>query len=129
MPTAKNKLEMLKNILDGRVGPSVKFIGNKAILKMKNGNIAEITLATAGTTGRYPRLLATIMNKDEGEVTNNSFDFEQYLGANADRGEGARRQEKLYIWENRGELDWYIARPTNIVPLVNAINDFIEIYE
>ena len=125
---AKSKLDVLQNIFQGSA-IICTFLGNQAINVIGNKRIAEITLAGSGTSGHYDGLIATIKHKDNGDIASNKFSFEQYLGKTADRSHpNAGMVKNMYIWSDRGKLDWYIVRPTRIDPILDAIYNFIEIY-
>lgn len=118
---------MLKQILENSDIPFT-FLGYKAILEMTNGNMAEVTLKQGGTVGYYYGLLVTIVNPIDSTVTTNHFTFEQYLGEKADRSHGnSHMVSKMYIWADKG-LDWYIVKPTDFSPIIDAILEFIIMY-
>lgn len=125
---AKSKLEVLENIFkDSWI--SCIFLGTQAINVIGKNRIAEITLAGSGTSGHYDGLIVTIKHKDNGNIASNKFSFEQYLGKTADRSHyNADVVKAMYIWNSQGNFDWYIVRPSQISPLLDAIDKFIEIY-
>ena len=125
---ATSQLETLKNIL-GESEVPFTFLGKKAVQRMQNGNMAEVTLKTGGTCGKYEGLLLTIVNPNDGTVTTNFFSFEEYLGAKANRThQNASHVRRMHVWADNGEYDWYIVRPTDVTPIIDAILEFIVIY-
>ena len=125
---AKSKLEVLENLFDHHLTSCV-FLGNQAIHQIGNNRIAEIILSCSGTSGHYDGLVVTIKHKDNGDIASNKFSFEQYLGETANRERpNADIVKNMYIWSDRGNFDWYIVRPSTIDPILDAIFNFIEIY-
>jgi hypothetical protein len=123
---SKTHSEMLSRILPDS---KFKFLGYKGIHKMRNGNIAEVTLKSSSTHKKYNGLRVHIVNKNDGSITCNDFKFDDYLGQTADRFHpNARLVKEMHIWENDG-IAWYILKPKSVKPINTAIMDFIEIYD
>jgi hypothetical protein len=126
--TNKTKLDMLQTIF-GCVGTQFDFFGTKALLPMRNDRVAEVTLSQGRTHGHYMGLKVAIIHINEGPVTANIFDFDQYLGGNVDDSHhNAKYVKEMYVWENRG-YDWYILRPQTTLPIMDAILNYIKTYD
>ena len=122
-----SKLDMLKQIFEDAEIPFI-FLGNKAILQMRNDLVAEVMLNRGDTHGKYTGLKATILHKQNGEITSNVFFFEQYLGKDADRTHpNASHVKNMYLWENNG-LDWYVVRPKDTTNILDAIFEYAMLY-
>ena len=124
---ATSRLDVLQHILNNP-DISFTFLGNQAIHQIGTNRIAEITLACSGTSGHYDGLVVTIKHKDNGDIASNKFSFEQYLGETANREHPhAHMVKNMYIWSG-SKFDWYIVRPTQLTPILNAVFNFIRIY-
>ena len=125
--TKRTKLDAIRDILYD-LAPSVFFLGNKAVRKMSNGRNAEITLYTELVGGKYVGLRVNIIDKNQGSIAVNDFNFDQYLRNKADMSHpNAEGVHKMHIWDN--DYQWYIVKPTDLRPLVDAIFEYIELYE
>ena len=126
---AKNKLDALRSIFeDAEIGP-LFFLGNKVTMPMENNLILEVTLIGSGRSGSYTGLNTSIVHRENGVITSNVFRFEQYLGKDADRThDNASQVKNMYIWEDRGKLDWYIVRPKSTEPILDAVFEFALMY-
>lgn len=122
------KKNIFKTILESTW--TLKLIGRKGILKLAR-NVLEITLETSGTMGHYTKFVGRVVNARDGEISRNTFAFNDHL-LQSDRID-SRPDYKgdFYIWEHDGELDWYIARPDAdaAMDLVFEIIKWAQIYE
>jgi len=124
----KTKLDMLKKIFEDVEIP-FKFFGTKAIMTMEKDRTAEVTFHQGASSGNYKGLQVSIVNNMTGKVTGNVFNFEQYLGKNADRTHrNAKGVRGMYVWDEGG-YDWYIVRPTSTEPILDAICEYILTYQ
>jgi len=93
---------------------------------MNNTTVAEIEIVTGGTSDHYPKLAVSIQNTATGVVAKNDFIFSEYLTAvpaSVDRD-----IKLMHIWYNRHtDYDWYITKPVNTKPIVDAIFEYIYI--
>jgi len=122
------KLEVLKSILKDS-NMAFSFLGNKAIIPFKSKKVAEVSFASSITSGQYKGLLVTISHKENGNISDNVFYFEQYLGKTANRRHHASSTiTEMYVWQDRGNHEWYIVRPTTCLPICKAIEDYIILY-
>jgi len=106
----------------------LNFFGTKALYTMNDQAVAEISISRNGTSGNYPCLYVTIQNKINGTIAENRFMFNEYL--ERDESHPNAKQEKgMYIWTNGKDIDWYIVRPVTTKPIVDAIFNYIEVYQ
>ena len=109
------------------------MFGNLAVMKLKKGKVAHISLWKHGTpvADKYTTLLVKIKHKDDGDITVHNFPFDEHMD-NSMRGRRDDRPDyknNYYIWKN-GTIAWYIAVPTRkeMDKLVKKVEKFIELH-
>lgn len=119
------KLDVLKQIF-GTTGRFL-FLGNKAFRNVSEKIVAEVFFYTGSHSGKFVGLTVSIRNKDTGEVASNQFSFEQYLRSTA-KCSPTSNDVTMHVWDS-GSCDWYIVVPTTTEPIVDAINEYIDLYD
>jgi len=122
------KTDAMKSILKYFMG-NLQFFGDKALCKMNDNTVAEISLSIKGTSKKYPRMLVIIQNKESGEIARNCFSFDEYLErTNPTNNPHDKGIDKMHMWDNNETIDWYIVFPKTTKPICGAIFDYIEMY-
>ena len=120
----KTKADILASIFS-YYDVNFKTLGTKALYTINDKTIAEVQFNHGHNN--YHSLIVTIQNKEHGEIASNTFSFEQYLTREPCSNPHSKTIKNMYIWDDNG-LDWYIVRPKNTKPIVDAIIKYIEIY-
>jgi hypothetical protein len=135
MGKVNTKLDMLRSIFKDSAScdfgllaacrKEFNFLGDRVLYNFKD-KVAEIVFCTNGTAKHYSGLNVSINHKTHGNLSNNVFLFEQYLRSESIGSHASVRE--MYVWENDNLLDWYIVCPKTTKPILQAILDYINVY-
>ncbi len=126
------KTDMLWEILASLFpSDSIVISGNQILIPMTKDRIAEVYLHSENMKDEFVGLKVRIIHKTNGLITDNKFLFHDYLGNNKNidgTHPNANLVKKMYVWKNQDNYDWYIVRPKDTKPIVNAVLEFIRVY-
>jgi hypothetical protein len=130
-----SKGEVLTSLLCGDDGLpwewSPELIGDSLYINLDADRVIKVSLGDrVGRTpyqGHWYGLNLRVISKTAGQIDFNYVDFRTVLGSNIDRSHpNAHTQDDVYVWEDRGYgIDWYILRPSDPAPLVQAVVDYL----
>lgn len=117
--------EMRRLFGDSPVIQDAKYSGKTLIGKVDDELRVKLQFITTGYADHYDSIRMKIINRTEGEVDSQAFKFADIVGRpNTD-------SRSIYIWDNRGAVDWYGYHPTTIDydQISETINDYISMYQ
>jgi hypothetical protein len=117
--------EMRRLFGDSPVIQDAKYCGKTLIGKVDDELRVKLQFITTGYADHYDSIRMKIINRTEGEVDSQVFKFSDIVGTPKS---GTR---SIYIWDDRGTVDWYGYHPTAIDydQISETINDYISMYQ
>lgn len=103
-----------------------KWFDRSLMLNFGEGLVAKITVDDLGCKDHFNCFQVKIINKAEGTVDQKTFRFKDYIIFEQSNHAGSNY---YHAWHDRGELKWYICRPTDVKPIVKAICDYINLFK
>lgn len=83
------------------------FCGNCMIGRLDEDVRIKVRFTTQGVSDDYPALAVKILNRTEGEVDSQHFNFSDILGT-----KGGNINKGVHAWTYNGETEWYGYQPT-----------------
>jgi len=109
--------------------------GGIAIVKLGENRIAKIECHYSNTVGRYDCFDVKIIDICGGKIDQQRFHINDYLNAK-DRSQRSDdrfdKEKEFHIWVGsygQNQADWYIARPKSVLPLTNAIDNYLDLFK
>lgn len=98
------------------------FAGKTMIAPIGENLRAKVRFVNTKISGQYDALRLTIINRNEGTVDSETFNFRDVLGMKGGR--------VPHIWEDGERVDWYIYHPTgyDYNLLSDVVEDYISMY-
>ncbi len=99
------------------------IFSNKVMLSPISDKLrAKVEFITTGVADHYDTLKLSIINKNEGSVDVQLFKFVDIIGEKSGYAP--------YIWNCRGDVDWYIGRPNAVDygTIQETIESYISMY-
>ncbi len=115
--------EMRKIFGDSENLSADTLFSNKVMITPISENLrAKVEFITTGVADHYDSLKLSIINKTEGAVDIQLFKFVDIIGE--------KRGYAPYIWNCRGDVDWYIGRPNanDYESIRDTVEDYIGMY-
>ena len=100
--------ELRKMFEESEVIEDPKFCGNCMVGRLDEDLRIKVRFTSQGVSDNYPALFAKIINRIEGEVDSQSFNFSDILGH-----KGGNEHKGIYAWTYRNESEWYSYLPTS----------------
>ena len=117
--------EMRRLFGDSPVIQDAKYSAKTRIGKVDDELRVKLQFIATRFDNQYDSILMKIINRTEGEVDSQVFKFSDIGGTPRS---GTR---SIYIWDDRGTVDWYGYHPTAIdyYQISETINDYISMYQ
>lgn len=87
-------------------GTEFKIVNGTGLLGLSNNRVAKLVITTKGTHGQYEGLKLSVINKQDGVVDSQFFNFSEYLEC-----EQNPSAKKFRVIEHCG-WDWYQNKPS-----------------
>lgn len=115
----------------------ISWLDNTGVIKLEGNRIVKISLQTHGHSGRYEKFVVTVLDKNDGQIDVKGFLFSDYLDTSKRKDNrndyNPNNQGGYHVWFNSNSqsqcFEWYIAEPSDVTPLVEAIEDYIELFK
>lgn len=109
----------------------VKWFDLVGITQIDAQRVARLEVSDRGYSDHYGHIEVTIANRVTGTIDVKSFRFNDYLPFDMKDRTDARKDYDggFYGWTDNGTLDWYIAKPKSLAPLMLAIQDYIDAWK
>jgi len=124
----KSHAIFLKPFLKDR---NFKIIGNMAVRKLPNNNIAKITLTDFGHADHYTQLLVKIVNVNDGLIEKQGFQFQEHMEIELNQSNPSAAtcaSNGLHVWN---DMEWYINKPTKLSEktYLDMIEEYVGLFE
>lgn len=104
-----------------------KFVGKTMLGKLDDELRVKLQFVTTGTAREYTAIKASIINRKDGVVDQQTFKFSDIIGMKPHR---IRGQEAPYMWEYNNKPEWYT--PVTIeekAKIADTVLDYVEMYQ
>ena len=121
--------ELLKIV--GERYPDAAYVGRVCYVRLSDMNRAKIQFVTGDVADEYNALQLTILNRSEGQVDVLRLQFADLLGRKKTSIPYFRDGIKPYIWDNYGDVDWYVYHPTrqDYEILSDAVSEYLDVFQ
>ena len=102
------------------------FCGNCMIGRLDEDVRIKVRFTTQGVSDSYPALAVKILNRTEGEVDSQCFNFSSILGT-----KGGNTNRGVHAWTYNGETDWYRYHPTlsDMDKIAGAVESYAAMFQ
>jgi hypothetical protein len=111
----------------------IRFVGRTCIGRLTDTTNVKLKFVTMGAHEKYDGIEATVLNRLEGEIDSNIFQFKDILGAILVNNRNFSNGVKPYIWDGalKGGYEWYAYEPTpaDYEKITEAIDEYMEIFQ
>lgn len=95
----------LRNMFeDSDMIEEAKFCGRTMLAKLDDELLLKLQFVTQGRADHYTAIEARIINRTEGEVDRQAFNFADIIGMKT----GYVGKQEPYIWDDKVSVDWYM---------------------
>lgn len=104
-----------------------KIVGGTLLGKLDDELRVKLQFVTTGTSKEYTAIRATIINRKDGLVDQQTFKFGDIIGKKPHR---IRGQDEPYMWEYRGNVEWYT--PVSVsdkAKIADTVLDYVGMYQ
>ena len=102
------------------------FCGNCMIGRLDEDVRIKVRFTTQGVSDSYPALAVKILNRTEGEVDSQHFNFSDILGTN-----GGNINRGVHAWTYNGKTEWYGYQPTlsDMDKIAGAVESYAAMFQ
>lgn len=104
-----------------------KFTGKTMLGKLDDELRVKMQFVTTGTIGEYTAIRASIINRKDGVVDQQTFKFADIIGL---KPHGIRGKEEPYMWEYNNQPEWYT--PVTLAEkakIADTVLDYVGMYQ
>lgn len=105
-------------------GTNCNIVSGVGIKKLSGDRLVKYSMHQGRCSGDYVGVLVEIINKDKGAIDRLVFNFDEHCAA----PKSDRNNPHFHVIEHCG-WRWYLNIPNSILPLIDAINEYVEFYE
>lgn len=120
--------KQLRQMFEGNeIISNAKFVGKTMLGKLDDELRVKLQFVTTGTAHEYTAIRASIINRKDGVVDQQTFKFSDIIGMKPHR---IRGQEAPYIWEYNNESKWYT--PVTVgekAKIADTVLEYVEMYQ
>ena len=102
-----------------------KVFNDKTVIgELDNTTNVKLTFETTGMADHYYGIMVRIINKINGAIDTQFFKFNNIINK-------TEKEHNFYIWDSRGNVDWYSDRPTKAEKekFMKLVYDYIKLYQ
>lgn len=118
----------LRQMFEGNsIITDAKFVGKTMLGKLDDELRVKLQFVTTGTAREYTAIRASIINRKDGVVDQQTIKFSDIIGMKPHRTRG---QEAPYIWDYNDQPGWYT--PVTLAErakIADAVLGYVEMYQ
>jgi hypothetical protein len=104
----------------------IKWMGIDGFAHLDADRRVKISLNYGTYADHWDRVIVTILSKHDGKIDAKSFKFNDYMNAISRPND---TDKQLWCYDQNGGASWYIAIPDSTAPFVQAVEEYIHMFE